>query len=206
MTADRFEATRRAMVSNQLRTTAVDDPRVIDAIGRVPREDHVPADRRETAYADLAIPIGNGRALNAPMVTARLINEAAIGVGDHVLIVGAATGYATAIVALLAKSVVAVESDSSLATGETIIAPMERGAAKKGPYDVIIIDGAVEQVPQALIDQLTPGGRLATGVVENGVTRLAVGRRSGTGFGLIAFADADAVVLPGFARPREFAF
>jgi protein-L-isoaspartate(D-aspartate) O-methyltransferase len=83
---------------------------------------------------------------------------------------------------------------------------LEAGAPDRGPFDVIIIDGAVEEVPQALIDQLTPGGRLGTAIIENGVTRLAVGRRGGAGFALSAFADADAVILPGFARPRAFVF
>ncbi|MDB5714222.1 MAG: protein-L-isoaspartate O-methyltransferase [Sphingomonadales bacterium] len=212
MTADRFgtpqefEIARRAMVSNQLRTTSVDDPRVVDAMARVPREDFVPADRRDIAYTDISIPLANGRALNSPMATARLINEAGVSSGDHVLIIGSATGYACAIARLLAKSVVGLECDPALATADDVVGPLEAGAPDHGPFDVIIIDGAVEEVPAALIDQLAPGGRLATAIVENGVTRLAVGRRGGAGFALSAFADADAVVLPGFARPRAFVF
>ncbi|WP_293883606.1 protein-L-isoaspartate O-methyltransferase [Sphingomonas sp.] len=204
--ADRFEAARRAMVSNQLRTTAVDDPRVIAAMARVPREDFVPPARRDVAYTDIAIPLVGGRALNTPMATARLINEAGIGSNDRVLIVGSATGYAVAIARLLAKSVVGLECDAALATAGDVVGPLEAGAADHGPFDVIIIDGAVEDVPQALIDQLAPGGRLATALVENGVTRLAVGRRGGAGFALTAFADADAVILPGFVRPHAFVF
>jgi protein-L-isoaspartate(D-aspartate) O-methyltransferase len=206
MTADRFETMRRAMVSNQLRTTSVDDPRVVDAMARVPREDFVPADRRDVAYTDVSIPLGGGRALNSPMATARLINEAGIGANDHVLIVGAATGYAVAIASLLAKSVVGLDCDAELAGAGNVIGPLEAGCADQGPYDVIVIDGAVEEVPAALIDQLAPGGRLATAIIENGVTRLAVGRRGGAGFALNAFADADAVVLPGFQKPRAFVF
>lgn len=205
MTADRFETTRRAMVSNQLRTTAVDDPRVVDAMARVPREDFVPADRRDVAYTDISIPLGEGRALNAPMTTARLINEAGITSGDRVLIVGSATGYAVAVAKLLAGSVVGVETNPAIGTGD-VTGPLEAGAPDHAPFDVIVIDGAVEEVPQALIDQLAPCGRLATGIIENGVTRLAVGRRGGAGFALNAFADADAVELPGFARPRAFTF
>jgi protein-L-isoaspartate(D-aspartate) O-methyltransferase len=205
MTADRFELMRRAMVSNQLRTTSVDNPRVVDAMARVPREDFVPADRRDVAYTDIEIPLGNGRALNSPMATARLINEAGITASDHVLIVGSATGYAVAIAKLLAKSVVGLECESAIGTSD-VVGPLEAGAPDKGPFDVIIIDGAVEKVPTALIDQLAPGGRLATAIVENGVTRLSVGRRGGAGFALNAFADANAVVLPGFARPRTFVF
>lgn len=212
MTADRFETpegfeiARRAMVSNQLRTTSVDDPRVVDAMARVPREDFVPADRRDVAYTDISIPLANGRALNSPMATARLINEAGITSGDNVLIVGSATGYARAIATMLAKSVVSVECDPALATAADVVGPLEAGAPDHGPFDVIVIDGAVEDVPAALIEQLAPGGRLATAILENGLTRLAVGRRGGAGFALSAFADADAVVLPGFARPPAFVF
>jgi protein-L-isoaspartate(D-aspartate) O-methyltransferase len=206
MTADRFESMRRAMVSNQLRTTAVDDPRVVDAMARVPREDYVPADRRDVAYTDIAIPLGGGRALNSPMATARLINEAGITQSDHVLIVGSATGYAVAVVKLLAKSVVGLECDAQLAGASDVVGLLEAGCADQGPFDVIIIDGAVEEVPVALIDQLASGGRLAAAVIENGVIRLAVGRRGGAGFALNAFTDADAVVLPGFEKPRAFVF
>lgn len=206
MTADRFETMRRAMVSNQLRTTSVDDPRVVDAMVRVPREEFVPADRRDVAYTDVSIPLGGGRALNSPMATARLINEAGITADDHVLVVGSATGYAVAIIRLLAKSVVGLECDAKLAGAGDIVGPLQDGCAEQGPYNAIIIDGAVEEVPLALIDQLADGGRLATAIIENGVTRLAIGRRGGTGFALNAFADADSVVLPGFEKPRAFVF
>lgn len=206
MTADRFETMRRAMVSNQLRTTSVDDPRVVDAMARVPRENYVPVDRRDVAYTDISIPLGGGRALNSPMATARLINEAGITGGDHVLIVGSATGYTVAVARLLAKYVVGLECDAALAGAGDVVGPLEAGVADQGPYDVIIIDGAVEAVPAALIDQLAPNGRLASAIIENGVTRLAVGRRGRAGFALNAFADADAVILPGFAKPRAFVF
>jgi protein-L-isoaspartate(D-aspartate) O-methyltransferase len=207
-----FESLRRTMVSNQLRTVAVDDPRVVSALGAVPREDFVPPARRNLAYADLPVPLGGGRALNTPLATARLINAAAIGSGDKVLIVGAATGYAAAVALQLGGQVTALESDEALAASlgatvpkaNTITGDLAAGVPAGAPYDAIIIDGAVEVLPQALIDQLALSGRLATGLVEGGVTRLAVGRRGGSGFGLVPFADADVVILPGFARPRAF--
>jgi len=212
-TAD-FETLRRTMVSNQLRTVAVDDPRVIAVLGVVPRENFVPAERRELAYADLSVPLGDGRALNTPLATARLINAAEIEPGNKVLIVGAATGYAAALAIGLGAQVVALESDESLSsiatkavpTANVVTGALSQGVASSGPYDAIIIDGAIEHVPQTLIDQLAPSGRFATGIVENGVTRLAVGRRGGSGFGLAAFADASVVILPGFERPRSFVF
>jgi protein-L-isoaspartate(D-aspartate) O-methyltransferase len=211
---DGFDALRRAMVSNQLRTVAVDDPRLIAALDHVPREVFVPADRRAVAYADLAVPLNDDRALNTPMATARLLNAAAITADDSVLIVGAATGYAAALAVVLARAVTGVESDPVLAAAaqanlpdiRIITGPMCDGAPDAGPFDVIVIDGAVEAVPAALIAQLSPSGRIATGIVENGVTRLALGHRGGSGFAVVAFADADTVVLPGFARPRAFVF
>ena len=150
----RFDEMRRAMVASQLRTTAIDDPRVIEAMARVPREDFVPADRRPVAYVDLALLLGKGRAMNTPMATGRLLDAAAIGPNDSVLIVGAATGYALAVAALLARRVVGVEPDAKMAErartlvpGATVVeGPLEAGAPGHAPYDVIVIDGAVEQV------------------------------------------------------------
>jgi protein-L-isoaspartate(D-aspartate) O-methyltransferase len=186
-----FASMRKAMIDSQLRTNAVTDLRVLDAMGRVPREDHVPAAYRAAAYADLMIPLGEGRAINPPMVTGRLLNEAQIGANDSVLIVGPGTGYVTAVVHCLTGSVTTVDAGTR---------------DFDGPFDVIVIDGAVEHVPDALIAALKPNGRLVSGIVEGGVTRLAIGRKGGSGFGLIAFADADVVVLPEFSQPRVFAF
>jgi protein-L-isoaspartate(D-aspartate) O-methyltransferase len=190
MTPDQFEDMRHAMVVSQLRPDGITDPRVIDAMGRVPREDFVPEDRRSTAYADRLIRMNNGRGLNPPTVTGRLLSEARIGVGEHVLIIGSATGYTAAVVAMLTDSVSVTDA----------------GAAITGTFDVIMIDGAVEHVPDALVDHLAPGGRLITGVVESGVTRLAIGRRGGSGFAVVPFMDAEMVVLPEFARPSAFVF
>jgi protein-L-isoaspartate(D-aspartate) O-methyltransferase len=194
MTSADFEAARAAMVASQLRTNAVTDLRVLDAMGRVPREDYVPEAFRAAAYADVTIPIGNGCAVNPPMTTGRLLNEARIVPGDSVLIAGSASGYVAAVV-------IAMGADVSVASAETAVT-----GDVGGPYDVIVIDGAVEYVPGGLVAALKPTGRLVTGLSENTVTRLAVGRKGGSGFGLIAFADADIAILPEFARPRIFAF
>jgi protein-L-isoaspartate(D-aspartate) O-methyltransferase len=194
MTSANFGAARAAMVASQLRTNAVTDPRVLAAMGHVPREDYVPEAFRAAAYADVTVPIADGRAVNPPMTTGRLLNEARIVPGDSVLIVGSASDYVAAVVAAMGVDVSTASADAA-----------EKGDVV-GPYDVIVIDGAVERVPDALIAALKPAGRLATGLVDNGVTRLAVGRKGGSGFGLVAFADADIAVLPQFARPRVFAF
>lgn len=212
-----FTAMRQAMVSNQLRTNAVSEARLVAAMGRVPREAFLPLTVAGLAYRDTALPLGGGRAANVPIATGRLLNEAMIEMTDNVLLIGAAGGYTAAVIAELAASVVAVESDAALLSiarqalmGDdrvTIVGgPLEQGHAAKAPYNVIVIDGAIAQVPQSLIDQLAIGGRLVTGIVDRGVTRLCAGRRSAGGFGLLDFADVDCVALPGFATPKQFVF
>lgn len=212
-----FQAMRRAMVDSQLRTNAVNDPRVTAAIEAVAREEFVPAERRATAYIDRAVPLSGGRAMNPPLATARLIVEAGIAPSDKVLIVGAASGYSAAVVAGLAGTVVALESDvdlvatakaqlKGLANVTVVAGDLHKGSAKGAPYDVILVDGAIEEVPDALAKQLAEGGRLAAGIVENGVCRLVVGYKSGDVIGYDRIMDAEAVVLPGFAKPKGFAF
>lgn len=216
MTEQNFEHMRRAMIASQLRTTGVNDPRVLEAMGEVPRERFVPAGRRAMAYADALVPLKPGRDLNPPMALGRLLTEARPRRGEKVMVIGAATGYAAAVATRLFGPLVAVEEDAELAAlaraalqgteARLVEGPLARGWKKDAPYDLILIDGAVETVPQALVDQLADGGRLAAGIVEEGVTRLALGRKAGAGFGMAAFADAAAAVLPGFARPRAFSF
>lgn len=209
-----FPAMRASMVASQLRTNGVTDLPLLNALGRVPRESFVPQERAAAAYIDRMVPLGGGRSLNPPMTTALLLNAADIGPTSRVLIVGAATGYALALAASMSTDVTGVESDSALAAQATanvpsvrvIEGPLETGAAAHAPYDAIVIDGAVEFVPEALVAQLAPTGRLTVALLEGGVARLAVGRRGGTGFALSAFVDAESVVLPGFVRPREFVF
>ncbi|ARS29178.1 protein-L-isoaspartate O-methyltransferase [Sphingomonas sp. KC8] len=216
MTEQNFESMRLAMVSNQLRTTAVNDVRVVDAMRAVPREDYVPADRAAVAYVDTLVPLGGGRLLNSPMATGRLLTEIEAQPGDRALIIGAATGYSAALLAGLVAEVVALDEDAALtakaraaglpANVTVVDGPLADGWAAGAPYDLVFIDGAIEQVPQTLIDQLADGGRLAAAVIERGVSRLSIGRKAGGGFGMIAFADAEAAPLPGFARPAAFTF
>jgi protein-L-isoaspartate(D-aspartate) O-methyltransferase len=217
MTQQNFEAMRRAMVESQLRTTGVNDPRVVAAMGAVPRERFVPGERASTAYAELLLPLGNDRALNPPLALGRLLTEVQPQADEKVLLIGAATGYAAAVLAKLAGSVVALEEDKDLlATAKAALAgvdnvtlvagPLAKGHKARAPYDVILFDGAVEIVPDAIVDQLVDGGRLATAIVDQGVTRLATGRRVGAAFGLVPFADVAAAILPGFAKPRTFSF
>lgn len=216
MTEHDFEPMRRAMVASQLRTTGTNDPRVLAAMGEVPRERFVPERRASLAYADTLVPLKAGRDLNSPMALGRLLTEAAPREGEHVLVIGAATGYAAAVMERLVGTVVAVEEDSELAaaarealTGSSvrlIEGPLADGYRAGAPYDLILIDGAVEYVPQTLVKQLADGGRVASGLLERGVTRLALGRKAGEGFGMAAFADAASAILPGFVQPRAFTF
>lgn len=207
-TIDRASEARAAMVASQLRTNAVTDTRVIAAMAEVPREDYLPAADAALAYRDRPVPLGRGREQNSPLATARLLNAAEIGAGDKVLLIGGASGYTAALLTRLAASVVSVESDVELGRGSSgaVEGVLAEGHAAGAPYDAIVIDGAVEVLPAALIDQVKVGGRIVAGVVENGVTRLAVGTRSDGGFALVPFADMDCVILPGFSRPRPFHF
>jgi protein-L-isoaspartate(D-aspartate) O-methyltransferase len=210
-----FDTMRRAMVASQLRTTAVNDPRVVAAMAAVPRERFVPADRSAIAYADMSVPLGAGRSLNPPVATGRMLTELHPLPGDRALVIGAATGYAAAVLARLVATVVALESDDRLSAMAAplidsnvrwVSGPLQHGWAEAAPYDLILIDGAVETVPPAVIEQLAENGRLAGAILEAGVSRLSVGRRVAGGFGMAAFADAEAVPLPGFAPPPAFKF
>jgi protein-L-isoaspartate(D-aspartate) O-methyltransferase len=210
-------AMRHAMVVSQLRTSGVSDARVVAAMGDVPRERFVPDAHRGFAYRDATISLGNGRYLNTPLATARLINEANVRSGDKVLLIGSATGYAAAVLARLTREVIALESDAAMvATARDALAgianvalvegPLAEGWAQGAPYDAIVVDGAVERFPDALAGQVRPAGRIATGLVDRGVTRLAVGERTTGGFGLDDFVDLECAVLPGFEEPRGFTF
>ena len=210
-------AMRHAMVASQLRTNAVSDARVVAAMDSVPREAFVPADAQAIAYRDTAVPLGHGRAQNVPIATGRLLTQAELRATDRVLLVGAAGGYTAAVLSHLVDSVVALECEPALAaaartaladaTNVTVVeGPLEAGHAAGAPYDVLVIDGAVESVSDALVAQVAIGGRVVTGIADRGVTRLTSGRKTAGGFALLDFADIDCVPLPGFSRPRSFTF
>ena len=210
-------AMRHQMVVSQLRPNAVTDQRVVAAMATLPRERFLPADVRGQAYRDTAIPLGEGRFANLPMATARLLNAADLRANDRVLLIGAAGGYTAAVLSDIVASVTAVESLPALcrlarealadrSTVTLVEAPLTDGAPDGAPYDVLIVDGAIAHVPEAIVAQIRAGGRVAMGVAERGVTRLAAGRRSADGFGDMPFADCDCVVLPGFDLPTGFRF
>ncbi|MFC4593309.1 protein-L-isoaspartate O-methyltransferase family protein [Sphingobium tyrosinilyticum] len=210
MTEQNFSSMRAAMVESQLRTSDVDDQRVIAAMAKVPREDFVPAERRAMAYIDRAVPLSNGRALNPPLATGRLLKEGRVEEGDRVLLIGAATGYSAALLTALGAKVTAVEAEDGpqLLDGaaEVVRGALAAGAPEGAPYDLLFIDGAVEEVPAALVQQLADGARVVTGLVERGVTRLCSGRVISGVLGLASLADLEMVVLPGFSAPERFVF
>jgi protein-L-isoaspartate(D-aspartate) O-methyltransferase len=213
----RFDDARKLMVASQLRPSGVNDPRVIEAMARVPREAFVPVDRKAMAYSDRPIPLIGGREMNAPLITGRLLTELRVTAADRVLLIGAATGYGAALLAALAKHVTAVEEQPVLAemsratlanfpNVDVIESRLAAGHGAGAPYDVVMIDGAVERVPQTIVGQIADGGRLGAGLIEDAVCRLVLGRKIGAAFGTSAFEDGDAVMLPGFARAPAFTF
>lgn len=207
---------RSAMIDSQLRTNDVIDPAVIGAMAVVPREAHVPAALAGVAYMDRAIALGHGRALNAPLVTGRMLVAAAIRPGVRVLLIGSATGYTARLLALLGAEVHAVEEqDRLMAAAQAAVAndnihwthgPLAAGAPDAAPFDRIIVEGAIETLPDALVAQLADGGRLIAARREGAVTRLVEGVKAGGTVALRSFADMDVAPLPGFAAPAGFQF
>jgi protein-L-isoaspartate(D-aspartate) O-methyltransferase len=207
-----FAAAREAMVESQLRPQGVNDAAVLEAMGRIEREKFLPSHTRPLAYVDRAVGIGDNRFLAAPAVLGQLLTQMEAEPGQRALVVGAGTGYSAAVLAAMGLDVVAVESDPDLAAAArklgvgVIEAPLEAGHAKGAPYDQILIDGAVDYIPDAIVDQLADGGRLGTAIVDRGVARLVVGRKAGGAFGTISIGDAGVPILPGFQRPQAFTF
>ncbi|TRW17510.1 protein-L-isoaspartate O-methyltransferase family protein [Glacieibacterium frigidum] len=207
-----FTSLRATMVASQLRTVGVNDLGVVAAMTEVARENFVPAGRELLAYADAAVPLGGGRALVEPLVTGLQLTHARITRDCRVLVIGAGTGYATALIGLLAGRVVGVESDAALvahaaAQGITLQQRvLTEGAPEDGPYDLIYFDGAITTVPAGLAAQLKPGGRAAAVVRQGGPGRVTVGRFVGDALVGETYIEVDAPLLPGFEKAREFVF
>ncbi len=211
-TSTDFSRARRAMIDSQLRVSGINDPRVLAAFDAVAREDYVSADQRAIAYVDRALPLGEGRMLTAPLGQARLVTEAMPRVTDKALLIGGATGYLAAVLAPLVASLDVVEDDARLTglpgtrAGSWHTGKLADGWKRGGPYDLVVIDGAVEELPKTLAAQLAEDGRIVTGTLDRGVTRIAVGRRSGAGIALQPVADIAMPVLAAFATAKGWTF
>lgn len=207
-----FAAARQAMVDSQLRPQGVNDPAVIEAMSLVPREQFVPDEQKFAAYIDRAVPLGDGRALPPSAVLGLLLTALAPVRGESALVVGAGTGYAAAVLSEMGVETHSVESSPALAAVarkngvEVVEGPLEQGHPNGGSYDMVLIDGAVETIPDALVGQLKDGGRLGGAIVDKGITRLIIGRKAGTGFGYLTVADAATPALPGFQQRQAFTF
>jgi protein-L-isoaspartate(D-aspartate) O-methyltransferase len=207
-----FSLARRAMVDSQLRPEAVTDRGVLAAMAAVERERFVPESAKALAYFDRPLPLTKDRAMMPPAALGRLLSELAPRAGERALVVGSGTGYSAALLQAIGLEAVALESDEALAASareagiETVSGALADGWKGSAPYDIILLDGAVEEIPATLIKQLSAGGRLAGAIVDRGVTRLVVGRAAGGSLGLRTLADADVDILPGFERPRAFTF
>lgn len=207
-----FAKARAAMVDNQLRPQGVTDFAVLRAMGSIERERFLPGHTRPLAYVDRAVAIGDGRFLAAPAVLGQLLTQMFPEVGQRALVIGAGSGYSAAVLTAMGLQLVALESSAELAAAarklgvKVVEAPLEAGWEKGAPYDQILIDGAVEYIPDAIVAQLADGGRLGTALIDRGVARLIVGRKSGGAFGYLSVGDSAAPALPGFTKPRTFTF
>jgi len=188
------ETARLAMINSQLRTSGVNEPWVLAAMASIPRENYVPEAMRSAAYNDRAISLGEGRSLASPLTHGKMLAEAAPTAQDTVLLVGDGNGYLAALLGQLAGSVDALDPAQ---------AAQKRG---KGSYSLIIVDGAIEDLPKPLASQLADGGRIVTGVVERGVTRLARGTKAAGDISLLPLAEIGIPVLPEFAAPQRWSF
>ena len=207
-----YSLARRAMVDSQLRPEAVTDRGVLAAMAAVERERFVPESAKALAYFDRPLPLTKDRAMMPPAALGRLLSELAPRAGERALVVGSGTGYSAALLQAIGLEAVALESDEALAASareagiESVSGALADGWKGSAPYDIILLDGAVEEIPATLIKQLSADGRLAGAIVDRGVTRLVVGRAAGGSLGLRTLADADVDILPGFERPRAFTF
>lgn len=215
-----YEAARANMIEGQLRPNTVTDERVINAFGALRRELFVPEKLRGIAYADIDLPLGGGRYVMAPMVAARLIQALEITRGDAALVVGAGVGYEAAVIAQLARSVVALEDDAELArlgrdglvehriaTVKYVEEPVAQGGRTRSAYDVILFAGAVAEIPGDIAGQLSEGGRLAAVVkAADSVGRATLVTRTGGIMTHRVIFDAATPLLREFARKPAFVF
>jgi protein-L-isoaspartate(D-aspartate) O-methyltransferase len=215
-----YQTARHNMVENQVRTNKVTDPLVIAAMEEVPRELFLPENKRGVAYVDEDIHVGDGRYAMEPMVIARLMQNAEIARSDVALVIGAGHGYSSALLSRIAETVVAVESDKAMSAAAektlqdnsydnviVVEGDMSAGYPKQAPYNVILFDGAVAEVPANILEQLGEGGRLLAVVRDAGKVGIArIYERENGVIGHRDLFDAYIPYLPGFEPVESFVF
>jgi protein-L-isoaspartate(D-aspartate) O-methyltransferase len=214
-----FADRRTKMVDNQVRPSDVTKFPIIEAMLAVPREAFVPADRRETAYLGGNLDLGQGRVMLEPRTLAKMLDALDIGPTDLVLDIGCGLGYSTAVLARMAEAVIGVEASETLARdAEAALSengldnaviqcgPLAEGAARHGPYDVIVVEGGIEVLPEAIAGQLKDGGRMAAIFLDGALGTVRVGVRLDGRINWRFAFNASAPLLAGFEKPKSFVF
>ncbi|MFN3835795.1 MAG: protein-L-isoaspartate O-methyltransferase family protein [Glycocaulis sp.] len=213
-----FAQARRQMVNSQIRPADVTDRALQDAMASIPRERFLPRSLGGSAYADMEIDLGHGRRFMRPRDFAKLVQAAAVKPGELVLDLAAGRGYSTAILSRLCETVIGLESEADFASkaegalsdvgadnAVIVTGDLKKGAPDQGPFNVIFVNGAVEEMPSAWLDQLADGGRLVVIVRQNGVGRAHVFTRNGNAVGSRVVFDSMTALLPGFEQADAFA-
>lgn len=213
-----YTSRRTMMVDTQVRPSDVTKFPIIDAMLSVPRESFVPDHLREAAYVGENLALGPGRVMLEPRTLAKMLDALDIQQNHVALDVGCGLGYSTAILARMCEFVVGVEDDEARAeeaqgilsrhgfdNAAVMAGPLADGSAKSGPYDIIVVQGAVEEVPAALTDQLREGGRIACVFSEGTLGVIRVGHKIDGVMNWRFSFNASAPVLSGFEKPAAFA-
>lgn len=218
--ADVFDEARKRMVDSQIRPNRVTDPRILSAMRRLPRERFLPPHLRALAYADEDVPLGNGRFMMEPMVLARMLQAATLQDNERVLVVGAGTGYGCAVLEACGCRVTALEEDAALralagpvlaaeAPSVTLVAgPLAAGWPASAPYDLVLIEGAVPEIPLALTNQIhQETGRIITALCQpNQTTQAVQAEATLSGIGLAVLFDCGTPPIPSLRKAPSFAF
>ncbi|MEL7444758.1 MAG: protein-L-isoaspartate O-methyltransferase [Pseudomonadota bacterium] len=191
-----MQSARKAMIDSQLRTSGVNEEYVLKRMMAVPREDFVPTEAHAVAYMDRALPIGNGHYLAAPVVHGKMLIEASPAKEDRVLIVENGSSYLTELIRPLVGEIDTMDAETAAS----------KASGKRKTYTLIVVDGAIEHLPDSLGKRLAEGGRLVTGVVERGITRLAFGRKVSGAVSLQTVADIGMPVLHAFDQTKGWSF
>ena len=186
---------RRAMIDSQLRTSGINEAFVLERMGTVPREDFVPDGVKSIAYMDRILPLGDGRFLASPVAHGRMLAEAAPKSTDRALVIESGTGYLAELLRPLVASVDTLDASE-----------LARGKPKLKDFDLVLVDGALGDVPKSLVKTLAENGRVVSGIIDGDIPRLAVGRRTGDRIAFDMVDDTALPALPMFAQAKEWSF